>query len=228
MTREDADIATPSSPPSSSPGNAGGDPLATSAEALDLRALLEPVPTVGAPVIDDLPSSYMEDRVTTLLLGPDRIAVYWDVHPETAKAHAGVCWGILVRSAGSERVIEIEHGARNWYIDIPGVGVAHEVYFGPIHDGSVRSVAQTALIPDPAAGGSEEAGSLPDDEIRWGHQATVGAASLVEEPPTSAVPSEAGTSIVAAVDTEELRRVSSDGRGSGSSGGVTSPGLSRP
>lgn len=219
MTREE----TPIKIPSSSSGNAVGDPLAASAEVADVPAVTEPVPTVGAPVIDDLPPSYMENRVTALLHDPDRIAVYWDVNPETAKAHAGKRWGILVRTADGERLVEIEHGARIWYIDMPDVGLAHEIHFGPIEDGAVRPVAHTALAPAPPPA-HETTSDGADVDARWGRQETDGATSLVVEAPRpDAFGPAAG---VATVNAEELRRVSSGG--SGSSGGLTSPGLSRP
>lgn len=234
MTREDTDIEIPSSLPSSSSGSAVGDPLAASAETVDSPAVTEPVPTVGAPVINDLPPSYMENRVTTLLHGPNRIAVYWDVHPETAKAHAGERWGILVRTANVETLIEIEHGARNWYIDLPGIGMAHEVTFGPIHDGAVQAIAHTELVPPPAPVGDAvwgEAGAVVDYDLRWGRQETTGETSLVGESPASSEASD-GTTVavgaVATVDTEELRRASSGAHGSASSGALSSPGLSRP
>ncbi|MBT3269091.1 hypothetical protein HN371_18230 [Candidatus Poribacteria bacterium] len=217
MTQEDKAIKIPSS----SSGNAVGDPLAASAETTAAPASREPIPTVGAPVIDELPSSYMENRVTTLLHGPDRIAVYWDVHPETAKAHAGGRWGILVRTASGETVIEIEHGARNWYIDLPGIGLAHDIDFGPIVDGTVRSIAHTGVVPESPAADEITWGAAGSD-VRWGRQETVGETSLVSEPASS------GDAVdIAHVNAEELRRASSAAGRSGSSGELSSPGLSR-
>ncbi len=217
MAQEDTTIKIPSS----SSGSAVGDPLAASAEAAAAPASREPIPTVGAPVIDELPSSYMENRVTTLLHGPDRIAVYWDVHPETANAHMGGPWGILVRTAGGDTLIEIEHGARNWYIDMPGIGLAHEIEFGPIVDGSVQSIAHTGVVPESSAA-DEITWGAAGAVTRWGRQDTVGSTSLVSE---SASPAAAVD--VAHVNAEELRRASSAAGRSGSSGDLSSPGLSR-
>ena len=221
VTSEAAAIKRSSYSSGSSSGDAVGDPLAASAETVDAPTTTEPIPTVGAPVVEELPQSYMENRVTTLLHGPDRIAVYWDVHPETANAHMGGPWGILVRTAGGDTLIEIEHGARNWYIDMPGIGLAHEIEFGPIVDGSVQSIAHTGVVPESSAA-DEITWGAAGAVTRWGRQDTVGSTSLVSE---SASPAAAVD--VAHVNAEELRRASSAAGRSGSSGDLSSPGLSR-
>jgi hypothetical protein len=231
VTSEVAAIKLSSYSLGSSSGNAVGDPLAASAETVDAPAATEPVPTVGAPVVDDLPQSYMENRVTTLLHGPDRIAVYWDVHPETAKAHVGKRWGIVVRTAEGETLIEIEHGARNWYIDMWGVGLAHDVSFGPIEDGAVQPIAESRLQADPAPEHVQPSGDA-DSGIRWGSQEAAPETALVEIPTVAepeavdahGTPEAPSVPSVAAANAVALLRASSAAEGTGSSGGMTSPG----
>ncbi len=231
VTSEAAAIKRSSYSSGSSSGDAVGDPLAASAETVDAPTTTEPIPTVGAPVVEELPQSYMENRVTTLLHGPDRIAVYWDVHPETAKAHAGKRWGIVVRTAEGETLIEIEHGARNWYIDMWGVGLAHDVSFGPIEDGSVRPIAEARLQAEPPPE-SAQTSDESDSDIRWGSQEAASETALVEIPTVAAtetaeaagVAEEPSVPSVTAANAMALLRASSAPEATGSSGGMTSPG----
>jgi hypothetical protein len=100
----------------------------------------EPAVTAGAPAMTELPDSYMEDRVVAMPRHPDGIVAYWDVSPETAAAFVGSRWGLAVASPGGERTIEVQNGARNWYVEEQAVATHAEVAFGPL-DGNGRVVA---------------------------------------------------------------------------------------
>ncbi|MDA1190983.1 MAG: DUF4912 domain-containing protein [Candidatus Poribacteria bacterium] len=125
-------------------------PLAPSAERSAPKEPLEtePVVTTGSPVIERMPDSYIEDRVVAMLHDPDQIVVYWDVHPDTARRFQGARWGLLVRTDDGEDVIEIGHGARNWYITKPNLAKRYEVSFGPFDArGVLIPIAMTVWTP---------------------------------------------------------------------------------
>lgn len=109
-------------------------PLDQSAESTTAKELLrlEPPVTRGVQVLDELPTSYLETRVTVMPRDPDTLVVYWDVHPETANAYPNTRWGISVKGPNGSQVIEIQGGVRNWYLHEPGIAHAHEVFFGPL------------------------------------------------------------------------------------------------
>lgn len=113
---------------------ASASPLAQSAETSTVKELvkLEPTVTRGVAVLDELPSSYLETRLTVLPRDPDTIVVYWDVNPDTANAYPNARWGLSITRPAGNRVIEIQYGARNWYIHEPGIAANHEVFFGPL------------------------------------------------------------------------------------------------
>jgi len=62
---------------------AAASPLAQSTETSTAKELLrlEPPVTRGVQVLDELPQSYLETRVTVMPRDPDTIVVYWDVNP---------------------------------------------------------------------------------------------------------------------------------------------------
>ncbi|GIX05982.1 MAG: hypothetical protein KatS3mg115_0385 [Candidatus Poribacteria bacterium] len=104
----------------------------------------EPKPTRGAPIIEQLPESYMENQVTALFQAPDTLVVYWDVHPETAKRFEGRRWGLLLKTEDGEEVIEIANGAKNWYVRKPNLAKEYEITFGPFDEtGQIVPIAKT-------------------------------------------------------------------------------------
>lgn len=113
---------------------ATSSPLAQSAESTTAKELLrmEPPVTRGAQMLDELPTSYLETRITVMPRDPDTLVVCWDVHPETAKAYPNARWGLSVKGPNGAQVVEIQGGARNWYLHEPGITRSHEVFFGPL------------------------------------------------------------------------------------------------
>ena len=112
----------------------------------------EPPVTRGAPIVNALPESYMENRLDVLIQTPDSVVAYWDVAPETALRYAGSRWGLQVRTDTGEEWIEVTNGAKNWYIGMPGIGRRYEIAFGPIdsRDTFVPIARATWAEPEPA------------------------------------------------------------------------------
>jgi len=158
---------------SATSGEGDASPLAPSAQADTATRLeaLEPVVTHGTQELVELPLSYMETRVTVMPRDEDTIVVYWDVHPEVANRHLTARWGIRVESDAGVEVIEVGHGARNWYIRKPGIALRHRVAFGPLDEhGNVIALAHGTWKPLTRAEARRnpyDNGAAPDEAPEW-------------------------------------------------------------
>lgn len=146
-----ATLPTPSSAPVAVREDAG--PLAATKEKAAIQPVepLLPRPTKGAPLMDVLPPSYMEDRLLILPRDPSTFVVYWDVNPETAARHGNSRWALKVMSDVGERVIEVGGGAKNWYIRGLEYSQILEVLFGPLDEwGNLHPVARSVWGSQPS------------------------------------------------------------------------------
>ncbi len=107
-------------------------PTAPSAPPAKRMETMEPAVKVGAPVLETLPESYMEDALTILTVGPDRIVVYWDASAETMRRYEEAPWELVVAMDEFEERAVVVDGTRHWHIERHGASNWTEARFGAV------------------------------------------------------------------------------------------------
>ena len=121
---------------------------ASAARAERRREPLEPAAQTGAPMMETLPSSYREDRLSALTVSPDRIVVYWDLRPQTASTAADRRWELRARINGAEMRFSIRGIAGKQRIQTNGASEWSEIRLGPVNGvDEIEAVARLSQAP---------------------------------------------------------------------------------